>query len=104
MASGAMPFIVPITVPISDVEIWLVRRFQLVFLNLPETREERVRRDEKEKAEQRRREERAEEERRRTEEVEKARGEERAAFVTWLDRMQEAQARGERFDEPLPWE
>ena len=96
MASGAMPFIVPITVPISDVEIWLVRRFQLVFLNLPETREERVRRDEKEKAEQRRREERAEEERRRMDE--------RAAVAEWRGRMREAQQKGELFDEPLPWE
>lgn len=28
MASGAMPFILPITVPLADIEIWLVRRFQ----------------------------------------------------------------------------
>ncbi len=97
MASGAMPFIVPITVPISDVEIWLVRRFQLVFLNLPETREERVRRDEREKT-------REEEKQRRIEEVEKARGEERAAFVAWRERMREAQEKGEPFDEQLPWE
>ncbi len=97
MASGAMPFIVPITVPISDVEIWLVRRFQLVFLNLPETREERVRRDEREKT-------REEEEQKRIEEVAKARGEERAAFVAWRERMREAQEKGEPFDEQLPWE
>ena len=100
MASGAMPFIVPITVPISDVEIWLVRRFQLVFLNLPETREDRVRRDEQEKAEQRRREEiemmRQEEERRRMEW--------QARVEAWRERMREAQEKGEPFDEPLPWE
>ena len=108
MASGAMPFIVPITVPISDVEIWLVRRFQLVFLNLPETREERVRRDEREKT-------REEEEQKRIEEVakvqkdaEQRRMEERAEFnalaATWLARMQEAHEKGEPFDEPPPWD
>lgn len=96
MASGAMPFILPITVPLADIEIWLVRRFQLVFLNLPETREERVRRDEQEKAERRRREEREEEERRRMEEY--------ATFSAWYARMQEAHEKGESFDEPPPWE
>lgn len=100
MASGAMPFILPITVPLADIEIWLVRRFQLVFLNLPETREERVRRDEREKAEQRHMEEmevmQQKEEQRRMEL--------RARVEAWRERMQEAQEKGEQFDEPLPWE
>ena len=96
MASSAMPFILPITVPLADIEIWLVRRFQLVFLNLPETREERVRRDEQEKAERRRKEEREEEERRRMEEY--------ATFSAWYARLQEAHEKGESFDEPPPWE
>ena len=69
----------------------------MVFLNLPETREERVRRDEREKT-------REEEKQKRIEEVEKARGEERAAFVAWRERMQDAQGKGEPFNEPLPWE
>ena len=94
MASGAMPFIVPITVPISDVEIWLVRRFQLVFLNLPETREERVRRDEREKVQ----------EEARREAREDARREASAAVAAWHARMKEAQEKGEPFDEPLTWE
>ena len=94
MASGAMPFILPITVPLADIEIWLVRRFQLVFLNLPETREERVRRDEREKV----REEAQREAR------EEARREASAAVAAWHSRMKEAQEKGEPFDEPLTWE
>ena len=100
MASGAMPFILPITVPLADIEIWLVRRFQLVFLNLPETREERVRRDEREKVQE-------EEERKRVEEreaEERRRREDLATFSAWYGRMQEAHEKGESFDEPPPWE
>ena len=85
---------------ISDVEIWLIRRLQVVFLNLPETREERVRRDEGEKAEQRRREE-IEMMRR---ESEQRRMEMRARVAAWYGRLKEARAKGERFDEPPPWE
>ena len=61
----------------------------MVFLNLPETREERVRRDEREKIRR---------------EVEQRRIEERAMLSAWYARMKEAQAKGERFDEPPPWE
>lgn len=61
----------------------------MVFLNLPETREERVRRDEREKIRR---------------EVEQRRIEERAMLSSWYGRMKEAQAKGERFDEPPPWE
>lgn len=61
----------------------------MVFLNLPETREERVRRDEREKI-------RREEGQRRMEL--------RARAAAWYGRMKEAQAKGERFDEPPPWE
>ena len=100
MASGAMPFILPITVPLADIEIWLVRRFQLVFLNLPETREERVRRDEREKVEQRH----MEEMEMMRQEVEQRRTEERATSAAWYGRMQEAHEKGESFDEPPPWE
>ena len=57
----------------------------MVFLNLPETREERVRRDEREKAEQRRM-------------------ELRAQAAAWYGRMKEAREKGERFDERPPWE
>ncbi len=57
----------------------------MVFLNLPETREERVRREVREEVEQRR-------------------TEWRARVETWRDRMKEAQEKGERFDERPPWE
>ena len=77
-------------VALSDVEIWLVsERLQMVFLNLPETREERVRRDEREKIRR---------------EVEQRRMEERAMLSAWYRRLKEAHAKGERFDEPPPWE
>lgn len=76
----------------------------MVFLNLPETREERVRRDEREKI-------RREEGQRRMEELdmirresEQIRMELRARAAAWYARMQEAQAKGERFDEPPTWE
>ncbi len=122
-ASGAMPFILPLTVALADMEVWLVRRFQLVFLNLPETREERLRREVREEArreeEERRieviREVRQEEERRRTEalrearqEAEKQHREDTAAanarYAAWYARMKEAQDKDEPFDEPPPWE
>ena len=61
----------------------------MVFLNLPETREERVRRDEREKIQR---------------EVEQRRIEERVMLSAWYARLKEAQAKGERFDEPPPWE
>ncbi len=57
----------------------------MVFLNLPETREERVRREVREEVEQRR-------------------TEWRARVEAWRDRMNEAHGKGERFDEPFPWE
>ena len=57
----------------------------MVFLNLPETREERVRREVRDEVEQRR-------------------TEWRARVEAWRDRMKEAQEKGERFDEPFPWE
>ena len=95
----------------------------MVFLNLPETREERLRREVREEArreeEKRRieviREVRQEEERRRTEalrearqEAEKQHREDTAAanarYAAWYARMKEAQDKDEPFDEPPPWE
>ena len=111
-ASGAMPFILPLTVALADMEVWLVRRFQLVFLNLPETREERLRREVREEA-------RREEEKRRAEVIREARIEARieaekqhredtaaanARYAAWYARMKEAQDKDEPFDEPPPWE
>ena len=111
-ASGAMPFILPLTVALADMEVWLVRRFQLVFLNLPETREERLRREVREEA-------RREEEKRRAEVIREARQEARieaekqyredtaaanARYAAWYARMKEAQDKDEPFDEPPPWE
>ena len=99
-ASGAMPFILPLTVALADMEVWLVRRFQLVFLNLPETREERLRREVRAEA-------RREEEKRRIE-AEKRHREDMAASnarsASWYARMKEAQDKDEPFDEPPPWE
>ena len=99
-ASGAMPFILPLTVALADMEVWLVRRFQLVFLNLPETREERLRREVRDEA-------RREEEKRRIE-AEKRHREDMAAAnarsASWYTRMKEAQDKDEPFDEPPPWE
>lgn len=77
----------------------------MVFLNLPETREERVRRDEREKIRQEIREQaRREVEQEIMKEREKVRRAERAMFASWYARIREAQAKGERFDEPPPWE
>ena len=126
-ASGAMPFILPLTVALADMEVWLVRRFQLVFLNLPETREERLRREvraetliEARREEEKRRAEalrevRQEEENRRTEALREARQEAEmrhredtaaanARYAAWYARMKEAQDKDEPFDEPPPWE
>ena len=61
----------------------------MVFLNLPETREERVRRDEREKIRRG---------------IEQERMEWRARVEAWRDRMNEAHGKGERFNEPFPWE
>ena len=99
-ASGAMPFILPLTVALADMEVWLVRRFQLVFLNLPETREERLRREIL--AEARREEEnrRIEAERRHLEDMAAS----NARSAAWYARMKEAQDKDEPFDEPPPWE
>ena len=112
LTSGATPFILPLTVALADMEVWLVRMFQLVFLNLPETREERFRRKVRREVlcEIRREEEkrRIEAEKRRREAIAeaKARGEAKfAAWVApWYARMKEAQEKGEPFDEPPPWE
>ena len=95
-----MPFILPLTVALADMEVWLVRMFQLVFLNLPETREERLRREVRAEA-------RREEEKRRIE-AEKRHREDTAAanarYAAWYARMKEAQDKDEPFDEPPPWE
>ena len=74
-------------VVLSDIEIRLVMRFQLVFLNMPETPEERVRRDEREKVRR---------------EYAQRRMELRARAAAWYAQIREAQARGEPFDEPFP--
>ena len=83
----------------------------MVFLNLPETREERLRREVREEA-------RREEEKRRAEVIREARQEARieaekrhredtaaanARSAAWYARMKEAQDKDEPFDEP-PWE
>lgn len=75
----------------------------MVFLNMPETPEERVRRDEREKIRQEIREKaRREVEQEIMKEREKVRRAERAVFASWYARIREAQARGEPFDEPFP--
>ena len=106
----------------------------MVFLNLPETREERLRREvraemliEARQEEEKRRDEvirevRQEEERRRTEALREVRQEEErrrdeteirhredtaaanARYAAWYARMKEAQDKDEPFDEPPPWE
>ena len=115
-ASGAMPFILPLTVALADMEVWLVRRFQLVFLNLPETREERLRREVRDETliEARREEEkrRIEAEKRHREDIATTRAAAEAATeaasmersASWYARMKEAQDKDEPFDEPPPWE
>ena len=126
-ASGAMPFILPLTVALADMEVWLVRGFQLVFLNLPETREERLRREVREdtlrearqEAEKQRiealREARQEAEKQHIEALREARQEaerrhreamvaSNARYAAWYARMKEAQEKAEPFDEPPPWE
>ena len=88
-----MPFILPLTVALADMEVWLVRRFQLVFLNLPETREERLRREVRDET---------------LREAEKQHREDTAAanarYAAWYARMKEAQDKDEPFDETPPWE
>ena len=75
----------------------------MVFLNLPETREERVRRDEREKIRREIKEKaRQEVERKLMKEREKVERAERAVFASWYARIREAQAKGEPFDEPFP--
>ena len=69
----------------------------MVFLNLPETREERFRRKV-------RREIRCEAEKRRREAIAEAKAEFNARCASWYARMKEAQEKGEPFDEPPPWE
>ena len=108
-----MPFILPLTVALADMEVWLVRRFQLVFLNLPETREERLRREVRAETLS---EIRQEEEKRHTEALREARQKEAENLLTqavaeanarsaaWYARMKEAQDKDEPFDEPPPWE
>ena len=103
-----MPFILPLTVALADMEVWLARRFQLVFLNLPETREERFRRKVRREVlcEIRLEEEkwRIEAEKRRREAIAEAKAEFNARCAAWYARMKEAQEKGEPFDEPPPWE
>ena len=99
-ASGAMPFILPLTVALADMEVWLVRRFQLVFLNLPETREERLRREVREEARREEEKRRIEAERRHREDLAAS----NARSAAWYARMKEAQDKDEPFDEPPPWE
>ena len=113
LASGAMPFILPLTVALADMEVWRVRRFQLVFLNLPETREECLRREVRAETLS---EIRQEEEKRHTEVLREARQKEAENLLTqavaeanarsaaWYARMKEAQDKDEPFDEPPPWE
>lgn len=111
-ASGAMPFILPLTVALADMEVWLVRRFQLVFLNLPETREERLRREVREEARREEEERRIEAEKRHREDIAAATAAAEAATeaasnersAAWYTRMKEAQDKDEPFDEPPPWE
>ena len=107
-----MPFILPLTVALADMEVWLVRRFQLVFLNLPETREERFRRKVRREVlceirleEEKRR---IEAEKRHREAISTAKATAEAASnercASWYARMKEAQDKDEPFDEPPPWE
>jgi len=115
-ASGAMPFILPLTVALADMEVWLVRRFQLVFLNLPETREERLRREVREEARREEEKRRIEAERRHREAIATTKAAAEAAgeaageaasnerSAAWYARMKEAQDKDEPFDEPPPWE
>ena len=76
----------------------------MVFLNLPETREERFRRKVRREVlcEIRREEEkrRIEAERRHRESMAEA----NARSAAWYARMKEAQEKGEPIDEPPPWE
>ncbi len=111
-----MPFILPLTVALADMEVWLARMFQLVFLNLPETREERLRREVRREVlcEIRLEEEkwRIEAEKRRREAISTAKAAAEAAgeaasnerSAAWYARMKAAQDKGEPFDEPPPWE
>jgi len=85
----------------------------LVFLNLPETREERLRREVRAETLS---EIHQEEEKRHTEALHEARQKEaknlltqavaeaNARSATWYARMKEAQDKDEPFDEPPPWE
>ena len=84
-------------VALSDIEIRPVGRLQLVFLNMPETPEERVRRDEREKIRQEIREKVRREYAQRRMEL-------RARAAAWYAWLKEAQEKGEPFDEPPPWE
>ena len=69
----------------------------MVFLNLPETREERLRREVREDT---LREARQEAEKRHREDTAAA----NARYAAWYARMKEAQDKDEPFDEPPPWE
>ena len=69
----------------------------MVFLNLPETREERLRREILREAEKRHREAMAEAK-------EAAAAESMSRSAAWYARMKEAQDKDEPFDEPPPWE
>ena len=111
-----MPFILPLTVALADMEVWRVRGFQLVFLNLPETREERFRREVRREVlcEIRREEEKwcIEAEKRHREDIATTKAAAEAAgeaasnerSASWYARMKEAQDKDEPFDEPPPWE
>ena len=76
----------------------------MVFLNLPETREERLRREVRaetlREARQEAEKQRIETERRHREDTTAA----NARYAAWYARMKAAQDKGEPFDEPPPWE
>ena len=84
----------------------------MVFLNLPETREERLRREVREEARREEEKRRIEAERRHREDIATTRAAAEAAgeaasmerSASWYARMKEAQDKDEPFDEPPPWE
>ena len=80
----------------------------MVFLNLPETREERFRRKVRREVlcEIRREEEkrRIEAEKRHREDIATTKAASMKRSAAWYARMKEAQEKGEPFDEPPPWE
>ena len=80
----------------------------MVFLNLPETREERLRREVREEARREEEKRRIETEKRHREAIATTKAAAEAASnersASWYARMKEAQDKDEPFDEPPPWE